>query len=430
MHYLLFTLFFVLFTSRVLGFDLSLAPGLSVKNGFLYLIFFALAVETALTRRRKLELLSVITPFVIYVGYAIFSWVVILLVMKYPGYSPIRTAMTLKAGPIENLMVLLIFFYGVSDAQRAIWLLRSIVWLVIVGNVVTVIDMLNIPDLGLIGEKSDEAGRTVGPIGNANEYASFLALFLPGIAVIYWNASGFKKLLAGIGGFLSGIAFLMAVSRGAVVGLLVGGVVGAIYLRDNIPPRILMRAAFAILLLSVVVVIGAFAVGYGDLLIHRFGILESSGYEASSGRTMIWGRALDKMLDYPVSFATGFGWYAYESSRNFTFATHNSYLNILFNLGMIGVSLFGLIAANVLRVARIGLRRASSESRSWLIALVFGFLALLVSIFFGELHQPWLYIWAYVGITLRLAIAETGNQPADTRRASIRVAKKIDTAPI
>jgi hypothetical protein len=67
MHYFLFALFFVMFASRSLGFDLSLAPGLSVKNGFLYLIFLGLAIQTVLTRQRKLEILSVFVPFFLYV---------------------------------------------------------------------------------------------------------------------------------------------------------------------------------------------------------------------------------------------------------------------------------------------------------------------------------------------------------------------------
>lgn len=407
-QFFLFALFFVLFTSRTLDFDLSLAPGLSVKNAFLYVIFGGLAIQTVLTRQRKLEGLSVILPFVVYVGYAIFSWIVILLVIKYPNYNIRTTLISLKSGPVEHLLVLLVYFYGISDSKSGLSVLRSMIWLIVIGNVVTVIDVLNVPDLGLIGEKSDEAGRTEGPIGNANEYAAFLALFMPAIVANFWTSHGVKKLLAGIGIFLSGLAFIMAVSRGAIFGLMVGAIVGAYYLRRIIAPQVLYRGAAATFLLCFIIGVGGFAAGYGDMLLDRFGLLGADAFQASSGRTVIWGRALESMLDHPMTFVTGFGWYAYETSRYFSYATHNTYLNILYNLGTIGVVFFLLVVGNVLGVVRASLGDAAHVARSWLIAFIFGFLALLVSIFFGELYSSWLYVWAYAGISLRIAVSETG----------------------
>lgn len=200
--------------------------------------------------------------------------------------------------------------------------------------------------------------------------------------------------------------------------MVVGGVLGAYYLRAVIPTRVLVRAGAGLTLLSVVVLIGAVAVGYGDLLLDRFGLLGSTGFEASSGRTMIWTRALGSMFDHPVTLITGFGWFAYESSRYFSFATHNSYLNILYNLGLIGLSLFLMVAVNVLRVVRRGLSRATPEARPWLIALSFGFPALLVALFFGELHSPWIYVWALVGITLRIAVLQNSGETESARQRS------------
>jgi hypothetical protein len=409
--FLLFLLFFVLFTSRALGFDLSLAPGLSVKNAFLYLIFATIAIDTALTRRRKLELLPVLVPFALYMLYAIFSWLVILLILDYPGYSHMMAVMTLKAGPIEHLLVLLIFFYGLTDTKRAIWLLRGMVWLVIVGNVVTAVDALGIVSLGIIPQRED--GRVGGTIGSSNEYGAFLAFFLPAIVALYWTETGWKKLIAGIGAVVSSLTFLMALSRGAIVGLVAGSIIGVWYLRARIPPQVLIRSGFAAALLCLLALGGAFVFGYGDLVFERFALFGAGGYDASSGRTMIWGKALNSMLEDPVTFITGFGWYAYQSSIHFGFATHNSYLNLLYNLGIIGVGLFLLAAVNSLRICRASVDRADPEARPFIIAFVFGFLALLCSIFFGELHTSWLYIWALAGISMRLAVANLGVDAAD-----------------
>jgi Zn-dependent protease with chaperone function len=357
--------------------------------------------------------------------YAIFSWLVILLILDYPGYSHMMAVMTLKAAPIEHLLVLLIFFYGLTDTKRAMWLLRGMVWLVIVGNVVTAVDALGIVSLGIIPQRED--GRVGGTIGSSNEYGAFLAFFLPAIVALYWTETGWKKLFAGIGAVVSGLTFLMALSRGAIVGLVAGSIIAAWYLRASIPPQVLIRSGFAAVLLCFLALGGAFVSGYGDLLLDRFGLFGEGGYDASSGRIVIWGKALNSMLEHPLSFITGFGWHAYQSSIHFGFATHNTYLNLLYNLGIIGVGLFLLAAFNAMRICRASLDRADPEARPFIIAFVFGFLALLCSIFFGELHTSWLYVWAMVGISMRLAVANLRVE-ATANRASIAAARHEESS--
>lgn len=423
MHILLFSLFFVLFASRTLGFDLSLAPGLSVKNAFLYLIFASLAIEAALTRRKKLELLPVFVPYAVYVYYAVMSWIVVLLLVDYQGYDLRPTLISLKSGPVEHLLVLLIFFYGTSDRTHGTWVLRNMVWLIIVGNVVTVVDTINMPDLGLIEERQD--GRVGGTIGNSNEFGAFLAFFMPMIIAVYWTEKGFKKLLAGIGTLISGVAFLMAVSRGAIVGLFCGGALAAWYLRDLIPTRLMIRAGFGVVLLACAIVAGAFLTGYGELLMDRFAQFEAATlHKVSSGRTTIWITALESMLEHPVSLVTGFGWDAYKSF-NFQYATHNAYLLVFYDLGIIGLGLFLLVIRNVLATARAALVRDGLGAKPLLFAFVFGFFALLVAIFFGELYSSWLYVWATVGISLRIAVSETEANPAMVHATSSYASRSV-----
>jgi hypothetical protein len=405
MHILLFLLFFVLFASRTLNFDLSLAPGLSVKNAFLYLIFGALAIDAALTRRYKLELMPVLVPFALYVYYAVFTWVVVLLLLDYQDYSARLTMISLKSGVVDHLLVLLIFFYGTRTASQGIWVIRNMLWLIILGNVITVVDALNIPDLGLIELRAD--GRVGGPIGSSNEYAAFLAAFLPAIFALLWSERGVKRAVVAAGAIFSFLAFLMAVSRGAIVGLLAGSVVGAFYMREFIPVRIMIRAGMAAVLCAIIAVIGMFVTGeYGELLLDRFAQFNAGTINTvSSGRTMIWLRALESMAENPVTFVTGYGWDAYNAFY-FRYAAHNTYLNILFDLGLIGLGLILLAVFNVLRTARSALRFAGPNNRRMLMAFIFGFLSLLAALSFGALHTSWLYVWAFVGISLRLAVAE------------------------
>jgi O-antigen ligase len=163
----------------------------------------------------------------------------------------------------------------------------------------------------------------------------------------------------------------------------------------------------------VVASIVLFALGYGELLYDRFVVAQqrSNIQDISSARTVFWAIALGKMLEFPVTFITGFGWSVYEQWDIFRYATHNSYLNILFNLGFIGLTLFVTVAVTTAAAARRALAHAPPDLAPHLIAFVFGFLTVFAAIFFGELSTPWIFIWAYAGVTMRLAVAIPATKP-------------------
>lgn len=412
-----------IFLSQLLGIDVSLAPGLSAKNLLLYVTFVVIAIETAVTRTRKLELMSVLVPCVMFSSYAILSWLVTLLVIDYPAYDFLDSLIALKGGPVEAFLVLLIFFYGVNDEQQALWLLRRILWSIILANIFTVIDSLDIPDLGYM---SLDDGRVAGYTGNATSFGALLVCFLPAIIVTFRTTTAILKPLAAIGLFASCLALVLTVSRSAFVGLGFAGLFGAFYLRTIIPPHVIVRAGLAALLVGIVVIIGAIAAGSGDLLLDRFGALGSNSFDATSGRNVIWGRLLGRMIEHPITFVTGFGWYAYETSDYYGINTHNTYLTFLYNLGVIGLVLYGALATNIIRVARAVLDRAGPDATQWIMALTFGFTGLSISLFFLNFFS-WLYVWAYVGVSLRLAISQTGHEPAVVEGRARHVAASLDS---
>ncbi len=405
-RFLLFLLFFVMLLADTLGLNLSLAPGLSVKNAFLYLILLIIAMQTALTRNRNLELLSIVVPYALCIFYAMFTWVIVVIFIKYPGFSDLGSLINLKGGLADHLVVFLVFFYGVLNSKDALWLLQLMIWIVVVGNFISVVDDLNLPDLGLINERGD--GRIGGPIGEPNQYAAFLAMFLPAALGLAMVQRGVRRGLAILGFATSVLAFMMAASRGGIVGVVGGAALGAVFLRQFISGKVIVSAIGKMFALAVVAVGVLYIAGYGDLLYERIiGIsITGDSYNVSSGRTVIWVVALDKMFEQPLTLITGYGWDTYRHFPEFNLAPHNSYLKIFFELGLIGLVLVLVAFANILRVAREGLRQAESESAIMLFAFVFGLLGILVAIFFIDLYSPWLFIWAYAGVAMRLAVLQ------------------------
>lgn len=422
---LIFSLFAVLLMASSLGFDLSLAPGLSAKNVFLYLTFFSLAAETAIARNRSIQLVSVIAPFGAFVIYGFFSWFVVLTIVDFRGYSLLSTLMSLKTGLVDRFLIFLVFFYGVLSYKDSLRLLRMMLWVIIATNLITIIDIWNIPDLGRI--QPGEDGRLGGPLGHANEYGAFFAVFLPATIAMYLEGVGIRRYIAAVGAFITFLALLMTASRGAIVGSIAGLVVGAIYLRRYISARVASRAAFAICIFVIISFAVLVALGYGELMYDRFIRAQQASdiSTISSIRTNIWSTAIEKMAEYPMTFITGFGWNVYHSWGIFRYGTHNSYLTIFFNLGLIGLLFFLAILCNALATARRSMANATREAQLHLAAFIFGFLAVCATIFFGELSTPWLFIWAYAGVIMRLAVESQFHQgpmpdispPGQDRRA-------------
>lgn len=403
MRYLLAIFFFLIYAGDDVGLAMSLAPGLSFKNLLLYLVFTSIAISAAVTRNRKLEMTGVLVMFPLLILYALVTWVTLTFITQNPEYQVKGAFISLKNGLGDQFLTLLIFFYGLLTLKDAMWVLRAILWIVLLGNVVTVVDTMNIPNLGLL-PMPQKAGRFEGFLGQANAYGQLLALFLPACAVLFLESRRMLRVAAGIGLFASALAFVLTGSRGAYVGLLGGAIAGCFYLRRYVPAHTVVRAAAAVVLGCTVVVVTTYATGYADLYLDRFSGIDGTAHVATSGRSSIWSNAIDSMLENPMSFVSGYGFYAYESDRSFRLATHNIYLWYLYDLGVIGLLLFVAIFARILSTVRSAVADASDELRPHFLALVFGVTGFLVAVFFSDYQEVGYLLWAYVGTVMRAAM--------------------------
>jgi O-antigen ligase len=328
---------------------------------------------------------------------------VIVLIAENPHYDARATFIGLKGNLADHMLLLLVFFYGATSLKETLWLSKALVWIIITASVMTVVDTWNIPDLGIINVRRD--GRMEGLTGGPNEFGALMAFFLPATIALYSIETGAKRWIAMLGTVATFLALLITGSRGALLGVFGGAVPAAFYLRQFVSGRMIARSMLLMFALCLVAAIALVAVNVADLLEDRFvtGIGTGNRFDLSSGRTMIWLTALGHMTESPVTFLTGFGWDAYSQTGN-RFATHNTYLSYLYNLGLIGLVLFVAIYSNSLATARRGLAVSSTEVAPFLFALVFGISAFMVAMIFGNMELPALYTWAFAGVTLRLAL--------------------------
>jgi O-antigen ligase len=138
---------------------------------------------------------------------------------------------------------------------------------------------------------------------------------------------------------------------------------------------------------------------------------------------------LDKMMANPLALITGFGWDTYDV-MGFFYATHNHYLTLWFELGIVGLGSYLLLIGQLVMTARRAAEIAPEPTARYLIAFIYGILAVSGAAFFTTLSKPWLYVWMYVGLTMRMAVLTMQSpNPTSTavRRRSAQVSQ-LDAA--
>lgn len=406
MKVLLSILVLVLIVLQTLSIDASLAPGLSVKNALLYLAAVSIVVRLVFSGRVKPDMVGLQACFLFLIAYATVSWLIALLAIKYPNYEFLDSAIALKGSLYDYAIFFVVFFYGLQTLEDSLAVLDALLAGVVVANVITVLDASQLLGWNIIPVRTTdiyEMGRVQGAFGESNQHAAVVVLLLPAMFAKAITTRGVARMFWGVGALFGVAAVFMTASRGAMLGMALAAIWGAYIFRRFIS---LGKIAgwMGVITVVVSVVLVAMSATYTELLRDRVIGLSFGGdsFDASSGRTWIWATALQRMMESPWSFITGFGWDVY-SSMGFEFAPHNTYLGLWFNLGLPGVIAFLLIIAQALFAGRAAAEVAPPDVRPHMVAFVIGFTAVCIAMFFVELHVPQLYVWAYVGLAMRAA---------------------------
>jgi hypothetical protein len=437
MRWLFVLLITVLIGSDLVGHNPGVGPGLSVKNGLLYLIALVLLFRLALSGKFRMRFPVIHTAWGIWLGYALLTWLAASLVIHYRGYNPIQSAIALKSELIDPAIFFFAIFYGVQDEDDFKVVMRALAAAVVASSVLTLTDLVGLTALGTkLGERGAEADRVFGAFGHANETGALLVFLLPAVIAMAISSRGFVRLFWFGGAAASFTVLILTVSRGAFVALLVGYPWAAFLCRRLISPGRIASwavAGFAVAILAVAVVSLVEPQVAGAVTDRLFGSSSVGVSEVSSGRTDIWARAIGTMMSNPVTLVSGFGWNVY-ATMPFVFATHNTYLDQWFNLGLLGIAVYVVLQWQAVTIAKRTAALAAPPMRQYLIALVFGMLALAVAVFFATLTTSMPYIWMYVGLIMRGAVfvLDKAKQVSEVPRpaAGPRVAPGLRGPPL
>ena len=324
-----------------------------------------------------------------------------------------------------NLLLFPIVFAAIRRPRDLEWVM---VLFVLGGLSSAVIGWL---DLFGGGGDPDAEGRLAGVGINANELGGLLVcgtVFAAALGASRERAIPMRAMWFAAAG-LSGLALALTLSRGAIVGMLVAFLVAPLLAgpRRRLPTIAMSLLAAATIAMSIIALVPETAVSR----------LTSSDH-TGSGRTDIWRIALRMVDDRPV-LGVGAGNFQDASIRyvllpgvlkrdeqivNKPKVTHNVYLQVLAELGAVGLALFLAVIVSsllaTLRAARIysraGLRSNELMARALLVGLI-GFLA--AEFFSSQLYSKQLWLLLALGPAV-LATARTAAKQAAARRAPRR----------
>jgi O-antigen ligase len=402
-----------LLATDALDYELTLVPGLSVKNIIIYMVATLIALRMVIARQSIMAAGQMQGAFLVLILYATITWLVAGLIIEYPRYDMFESAIRLKNGLVDHYIFFLAFLFGVRNTEEAMTVIKGLLLGALIVNGLTILDAMGVVNIGF---KIREDGRTSGAIGESNQYAAFIVLLLPATVAAAVGSRGFLRLFWMGAALIGAYALAMTASRGGFVGMILALIVGAYLYRHLVSySRV---AAWGLGALAILVVFIALS-PYGGLLAERM-IGQSAGgdmTEVSSGRSEIWLNALRTMFESPVSFVTGYGWDVYNSMP-FNYSPHNHYLGLWFGLGLVGVFCGVYLLFTAIARAKRASERARPPQRGQLVAFVIGGVALTTAIFFVDLHNPWHYFWMYAGLVMRMALSVNEQAATAPERAA------------
>ncbi len=234
MRFLLSALILMLVFCNIFSLELSLAPGLSAKNAVLYIAASFIAFRLVVSRNFHLEMGQFVAVFISLVAYAVATWLVAGLFIEYKGYSLLNSGILLKSDLVDPLIFFLTFLFGTRNSKDAIKVLKVILIGGVLMHIATLGDAFHIYSLGDY-EEPETNGRMAGPLGEANTYGDFIAIFLPPLCAALATSRGLARLWWLLAIALSLAALLTTASRSAFVAVLFSSAIGAYLLRRYLP---------------------------------------------------------------------------------------------------------------------------------------------------------------------------------------------------
>jgi len=340
---LIYLLLFCYWAEKVFGLSLSNFPGLSYFNLIIYILLF-IWLFSVVRERKFLRAHEVNKYLFIMVFVILLSIPNKILRGEISDINLLGEIINIKSF-LNPIILFFILFNVVDDEKTCNRSILGLLLLLLVTVSSQILEMFGVIEYGATVE-AYESARLSG-LGDANDYASFLVLFIPILlSGFLFKKSALIKSTSAVLLFLSFLGLLATGSRGGALSFLFSMLVYCFFLHRE---RIL--SLFKIMFFIIVL----FLVGGAALVImpstlkeelgERFDLTEiESADQLTAGRTLIWRKGLLLFMESPV---IGHGHHVFRTLLGEKYyvkaACHNQYLYYAVNYGIIGLVLLLMV---------------------------------------------------------------------------------------
>lgn len=293
---------------------------------------------------------------------------------------------------VERLLFFMVLAVGISAVYA------------VIQRVMGVAQDASLTDLTL---NPDMPGRVTGTLGNPNNYAEFLMLFLPFVFAYATSRAKVLPRLLGFGALLLGVvALILTYSRSGWIAFAVAILVYVTLYNWRLLPFVVLAAIFAVPLLPTSV-------------LNRILTIGNLADSSSSYRIDIWTGSLRMLRDGYWFAGTGLGSGAFTSvypayavgASRIAPHTHMQFMEMLAETGILGLTSILWLSVSLVRRTAISIRRADKRLKSVLCAAAAS-ISGITAIGFAE------YTWFYPRVMLAFFIV------SGIAMACVRIATK------
>lgn len=382
----------------------------------------------------------------------------------YNWYKTFRLVMTFSAGVVPFLLILFFYSPNKSSFRRILWTvaitggLAGLYGIIQYHHICDKVNAIALKLLGIIAIKNpqvhpicilpkDQYGQLtpISTFGLSNFAAEYTIMALPaGFILSLFEKKSLRVISTSF--FLFALYYLLiAKNRGGYMGFIASFSIGVVFLsaRMVIEKKVSINRilSYGSAMLIVFALFLAFHPA-GKRAVKKFMTSFNLNHPTIQTRLHAWRSALNMIKDYPF-LGVGMGNYEVYSWKYQTYKlekmtlrtntrvdkTHNEYLQVLSELGIIGFILFIWMLFEITKTAFLSILRGSYELFPFILALFMGVVAILVdSLFAFPLQFPAtvVHFWIYTGI-----ITTTAGYTGSERFSKVYewIERKIEVLP-
>ena len=247
----------------------------------------------------------------------------------------------------------LMMTHVITDKRK----LDGLLWVFVIVSLILGLQAWDLP------RRAFEGGRLEG-IGGAdfsesNFFAAFMAAMLPIIGIQLLRSKWFGKAICTVSAAFCANAIILCRSRGAFMGIAVGGVAACLFAPKKHRKKIAVGLVLGL--------IGGIHMTDPQFIERMSTITHSEEKRDGSaqGRIFLWRVGIDMAIDHPLGIGAGnwynrIGWYKPEFAG---VDSHSTYIKCVAELGWHGVVVFAIIVFTAFR-SLSAVRRSSPHSDS------------------------------------------------------------------